>query len=110
MQVASVNGPPPTPNGTSASERVHILAAFQVRGSDSARIMIRLPEGATKVTLYEYRKGELIKAIYGPYEQTISIQIESREGTYEYVVKIDYPNGKSRLSNIISITFRENHE
>lgn len=108
MQVAPVNGPPPTPNGTPKNpQRVRILSAFQVRGTNSARILIRLPEGATRVTLYEYREGEVTKAIYGPYEQTTQIQIADREGAYVYVAKIDYPEGKSRKSNVISITFGE---
>lgn len=111
MQVTSINGPPPTPNGTPKTpERAHILAAFQVKGTNSVRIVIRLPEGATKVTLYEYREGETTKAIYGPYGQTTSVQIEDREGAYVYVAKIDYPEGKSRKSNVISITFGQNHE
>lgn len=111
MQVTSINGPPPTPNGTpKTTERVHILAAFQVRGSNSARILIRLPEGAAKVTLYEYRRGEATKAIYGPYERTTQIQIADREGVYVYVAKVDYPEGKPKVSNVISITFGENHE
>lgn len=111
MQVTPVKGPPPTPNGTpKAPQRVHILAAFQARGANSARILIRLPEGATKVTLYEYRKGEATKAIYGPYERTTQIQIADREGAYVYVAKIDYPDGKSRASNTISVTFGQNHE
>lgn len=111
MQVASVNGSPPTPNGTpKTSQRVHILAAFRARGSNSARIVIRLPEGATKVTLYEYREGEATKAIYGPYERTTQIQIADRRGAYVYVAKIDYPEGKSKVSNVISIIFGQNHE